>query len=275
MNEIITLDGNIFATNFNRVVRGQRGSYIEFEKEHIIPILVDYFEPTRDVDNIYYIWKTPVFKCRIIEDKDPGYPSRTYRNALADITLVFAIDYTTSGELCTKKAVFSQNKMYQKATSDTFQYIIDSIVSLKKSEVTINIAGNGMYTFNKYNVTQDRLNYEVHTYLEQLKISLENRDIKISLIRSGGQTGADEAGILAAIKLGIPALIVCPNGYRYRTINENIANKESFCNRFPYLDQDIKVYHQLKTVAYAAYKVGKYYVSPDQFLNFKDPEQLF
>ena len=42
-----------------------------------------------------------------------------------------------------------------------------------------------------------------------------------------------------------------------------------------YDDFDTKVYRQLRTVKYADYKVGLYYVSPELFINFKDPEKLF
>ena len=38
---------------------------------------------------------------------------------------------------------------------------------------------------------------------------------------------------------------------------------------------ETKVYWQLKTVKYADYKVGKFYVSPALFKDFKDPEALF
>jgi len=38
---------------------------------------------------------------------------------------------------------------------------------------------------------------------------------------------------------------------------------------------DYKVYLQLKTVKYADYKIGKYYISPDLLKDFKDPESLF
>lgn len=44
---------------------------------------------------------------------------------------------------------------------------------------------------------------------------------------------------------------------------------------YPETDYNVKVYLQLKTVKYADYKVGLYYVSPTAFLNFKDPEKLF
>ena len=43
----------------------------------------------------------------------------------------------------------------------------------------------------------------------------------------------------------------------------------------PCNDSNTKVYRQLRTVKYADYKIGMYYVSPDLFLNFKDPEKLF
>lgn len=54
---ILTLNGDVFATSFNRVVHGQRGNYIEFEEEHIVPLLVNYFEPTKKIDELYYIWE--------------------------------------------------------------------------------------------------------------------------------------------------------------------------------------------------------------------------
>lgn len=38
---------------------------------------------------------------------------------------------------------------------------------------------------------------------------------------------------------------------------------------------ETKVYLQRKTVKYADYKIGKMYVSPDLFKDFKDPERLF
>lgn len=44
---------------------------------------------------------------------------------------------------------------------------------------------------------------------------------------------------------------------------------------YPYKHKDVKVYQQLKTVGYADYKIGMYYVSPTAFKDFKDPEKLF
>lgn len=44
---------------------------------------------------------------------------------------------------------------------------------------------------------------------------------------------------------------------------------------YPKNHPEIKVYLQRKTVKYADYIIGKYYVSPNLFKNFKDPEKLF
>lgn len=44
---------------------------------------------------------------------------------------------------------------------------------------------------------------------------------------------------------------------------------------FPEGNQFVKIYKQVRTVSYADYKVGKYYISPEFILNFKDPEKLF
>lgn len=44
---------------------------------------------------------------------------------------------------------------------------------------------------------------------------------------------------------------------------------------FPENHPEVKVYLQKKTVKYADYEIGKYYISPDLLKDFKDPELLF
>lgn len=61
MKENIFLkNGTLFATGYNRIVHGERGDYVEFEKEYIVPKLVSKFgnKPTDDLD-IYYWWLVP------------------------------------------------------------------------------------------------------------------------------------------------------------------------------------------------------------------------
>ena len=51
-------NGTLFATDYNRVVHGERGDYVEFEFEHIVPKLLTKFEGIPP-DDIYYIWLYP------------------------------------------------------------------------------------------------------------------------------------------------------------------------------------------------------------------------
>jgi hypothetical protein len=55
----------------------------------------------------------------------------------------------------------------------------------------------------------------------------------IQLIRSGGQSGVDEAGLKAAILLGIPAFCLCPKGWPYLTREgATVRNEHLFKARF-------------------------------------------
>lgn len=51
-------NGDLFANEHIRVVYGKRGAYVEFDKDQIIPPLVNkQFSYARD--DVYYIWKHP------------------------------------------------------------------------------------------------------------------------------------------------------------------------------------------------------------------------
>lgn len=170
-----------------------------------------------------------------LEDSEYSYSSRTKINASADATIAFAVDFTTSGEELTKKYVLDQKKLYipidAKDTVIT-QERIDKVVKLlnSKNVTTINIAGNGIYTANKY-FSQKTIDDFVYSFLKKI---VESKDFrcKIELFRSGGQTGFDEAGSKAAHKLGFISLVYAPNLFRFRTINGDFANEVEFKKRF-------------------------------------------
>ena len=66
------------------------------------------------------------------------------------------------------------------------------------------------------------------------------------------------------------------NKFNYKTDEDLIKDGHYYEWLIPlYDDSNTKVYRQLRTVTYADYKIGFYYVSPDCFENFKDPEKLF
>lgn len=100
---------------------------------------------------------------------------------------------------------------------------------LPKENISLNIAGNGIYTLAKNNVTQHEINQYVYRFIKKLLDS----GITIREIRSGGQTGVDEAGIIAAQRLGISCTILAPKNFAMRGAdNKDSFDKEKFLARF-------------------------------------------
>jgi hypothetical protein len=63
----------------------------------------------------------------ISEDSSSNYRDRTYKNASADATIAFAINFESAGEKATKTAVLQQGKKYIKIDlneSDTFDMML-------------------------------------------------------------------------------------------------------------------------------------------------------
>lgn len=159
-----------------------------------------------------------------------GYKARTYENAKADATIAIATDFRTPGEICTKNAVKSQGKIYESVmlnnlTKDKALWIGGSILSCK----TINIAGNGIYTLIKQGISQEKLDQMIYDFLNSV-FYYSNKPLTLY---SGGQTGIDEAGLKAAVKLNIPAICIAPKGWLFRDINgKDIADEKLFKARF-------------------------------------------
>lgn len=163
-----------------------------------------------------------------------AYADRTKKNARwADLTIAFAVDFNTAGERLTATA--AGDKYYaikleensEDAVSKTFTDIIKRFKG--KNGLKINIAGNGLYTLNKYSFTQEQANETVKMVLYMLS---EN-GLNIAEVRSGGQTGFDEAGVKAADALGIKWSILAPKDYWFRDANnKNISGREAFMARF-------------------------------------------
>ena len=68
-----------------------------------------------------------------------------------------------------------------------------------------------------------------------LKDVINDKNLKtpITLITTGGQTGVDEAGAKAGMRLGIPTKVVAPKGWTFRSIeNKDISNEQAFKDRF-------------------------------------------
>jgi hypothetical protein len=149
---------------------------------------------------------------KIVEHSSSKYTPRTYHNAkTADLTAAFAVDFTTAGEKCTHKAA-GDAYVALPLTQDWLEsarWLYIATKSLK--EPVLNIAGNGIYTLAKHGWTQEQVNQYVYDVLKKVHAY---RHFKT--IISGGQTGVDIAGIVAAVALGIPAEAMLPKGFIQR-----------------------------------------------------------
>lgn len=150
-----------------------------------------------------------------------GYPARTAVNARdADLTIAFALNFGTPGEKLTKKYAGTRwYGVYISAMSkapgllQTPEYIVHEINA--HGAETLNIAGNGLHTLMKHGISQENCDTIVLTTIGRI-VNNPELQTKIKLIRSGGQTGFDEAGVKAAQELGIPALALLPKNFLYR-----------------------------------------------------------
>ena len=178
------------------------------------------------------------------EDQNTGYRERTIKNASADATIAIASDFESAGEKLTKSSVLNQNKLYLPVSTEIFKSkdmiedmsnkIVEEISKLGKFSVTLNIAGNGIYTLKK-SIPGGQQSVDNFTLqlLQNVVSKLKALNITVESLRTGGQTGFDEAGAKAGFKLGIPTTILAPKGWKFR--NESgvdISNEALFKERF-------------------------------------------
>ena len=173
------------------------------------------------------------------QSPDSGYKERTFKNASADATIAIAIKFDSAGEILTKNYVKNQGKKLISIDANNLEVTqerVDKIVKMLNSieAKTLNIAGNGMYTITKSGSKLTQKQLDDFTY-ELLKNVLNHPGLlnKIELIRSGGQTGADESGAKAGVKLGVKTLIYAPKGWKFvGSDGITVCDEERFKSRF-------------------------------------------
>lgn len=170
------------------------------------------------------------------EEQTSGYKNRTIKNASADATIALAVDFNSAGEKLTKSSVLNQGKLYIPIDLNNSDIVNAEDIVKKLNSVnakTLNIAGNGIYTMKgKGDWTQQQLDDYVYELLKEV-INSPNLNTKIESIRTGGQTGLDEAGTKAGIKLGLPTLTLAPKGWTFRNIEgKDISDEKQFKARF-------------------------------------------
>lgn len=148
----------------------------------------------------------------IQEHKSSSYGPRTYFNAAsADVTIAFAVDYNTAGEKLTKKAA-GERFLHLDPSYGCVENARTLYKWMKKHNCkSVNVAGNGIYTWSKASITQEQVNSWIYEIL-----SLVHQHLDIEKIVSGGQTGTDLAGGVAGYKLGIPTVMTLPQGFKMR-----------------------------------------------------------
>lgn len=199
---------------------------IKIHTNGVIPSIIDISTQQKYQENIEFE-----------ESQDSGYRNRTIKNASADATIALAVDFNNTGEILTKKSVTDQGKKYidvnvndsLEVTQELVNRIVDELN--ESGAKTLNIAGNGIYTM-KGKYTQAQIDEFTYDLLNNV-INSPRLENTIDSIRSGGQTGFDEAGIKAALRLGIHATVLAPKGWKFRNINgTDISDEEDFKSRF-------------------------------------------
>ena len=204
------------------LVSAKVSAWQENNKTNDFPKAEDLAGKTNDSSNINFL-----------EEQSTGYKNRTLKNASADATIDFGLNQL--GEPWTKKAVDNNKKKYigintnnLTITSEMVAEIVEGLNSVNAK--TLNIAGMGIY--NMKNNTQEQVDEFVYNLLKQV-IESPTLKIKIQSIRTGGQTGFDEAGAKAGKKLGIPTMILAPKGWMFRNESgQDITDEKQFKERF-------------------------------------------
>jgi len=168
-----------------------------------------------------------------LEHPDPSYALRTHENAKrADLTIAFALDFNTPGEILTRKCAYGKY-----VGIDIEDVILESNFVLEKlfnaleeyQPNCINFAGNGIYTLKEKGIDQERIDVLIEVLILYM---LKQSDMNFS-IRSGGQTGVDEAALKAGDRLGLQTTCLTPKGWLFRDASgRDIRNEVLFKKRF-------------------------------------------
>lgn len=152
----------------------------------------------------------------VVQHASNRYGPRTKYNVdYTDATFAMAFNSQTAGELMTHR--FAGNKLINVCiVADMDSCIAPSALTLlrglkERKAKRLNIAGNGIYTCALYGKNQQDINAFVYAVLKAVHILYP-----IEKILTGGQTGFDIAGAVAAHRLGIPYLVTLPKGFVQR-----------------------------------------------------------
>jgi hypothetical protein len=152
---------------------------------------------------------------QLVAHKSAGYTARTCHNAAAaGLTAAFALDFETAGERLTRRMAGERYVAIslELAAIDAARMLYRA---LKKHDAsTLNIAGNGLHPLARSGWTQARCNQYLYEVLSTVQ-----QHWPLEQVISGGQTGADVAGGVAAAVLGIDVVMTFPAGFIQRGVD--------------------------------------------------------
>lgn len=183
----------------------------------------------------------PVF----LEDTKRYYAHRTRMNAeWSDITLALAADFDSPGEITTRKAAGRKwighplpadleelSYFYRDLEREAIKVArkIARHPASKAGAIRLNIAGNGAATLKRAGIQTG----SVTAFISAILSACEDMGVKVLEIRSGGQSGVDEAAINAAQRRRMKCSILAPKDFRMRDEQGNeIEGREPFVERF-------------------------------------------
>jgi hypothetical protein len=179
------------------------------------------------------------------EHPDPGYPGRTEWNAAnSDVTIDFAelshgrIVGSGGSSGLTRLMAERHHRPYvgvpivpDRLEAVAAAHTIMTGLPLTPAGLRVNIAGHGLARMR--GLSQTTINAYVIETLRLVTAELALRDQSITLVMSGGQTGFDEAGIIAGRTLGLATMVTAPHGWRFRDADgHDIADHAAFVRRF-------------------------------------------
>jgi hypothetical protein len=176
---------------------------------------------------------------RFTKSVSNDYRARTTENIKgSDATLHIITDPGTLGEKLTAAEAAKNKKGYRAVTYG--ENAVDDIVNMLNAHnvQVLNIAGNGIYDIKD---SQEVVDDKVLTLLREV-LTHPNLVTPVKVIRTGGQTGMDEAGAKAGIKLGIPTIIHSTSDWKLRPFDKKDRSNESlFKSRFDGLKTEFPV----------------------------------
>ena len=204
--------------------------------------------PTRTPKNVsknYYIKDKNL---TITASSSEHYKPRTIDNIeQSDVTIALASDFKSLGEKLTKKEAESRNKYVSesigegsnKSAKEIAKSIFNQIKKLgidTSKPLDLNIAGNGIYQEGM--PSQE----DVDTLITDILKELQKLGLQIKSVRSGGQTGVDEAGVKASLALGLPTILHGTKDFKFRReAKKDISDKiDQYLKRFNVSNEDIK-----------------------------------